>query len=127
MCHYHIISCLSLNGGKSKPFLPSRGLRQGDPLSPYLFILYQEILAQLIDKEHAVGTISGVQMNKGGLAFTNAMFADDIMLFSKVSSRDVLALNNCLEKSCSWSGQLINMNKSGIIFSKLVGLNKKEG
>ena len=64
-------------------------------------------------------------MNRGGPDFTNIMFADDIMLFSKASNRDVFALYNCLEKYCSWSGQLINRSKSGIIFSKMVQLNKK--
>ena len=114
-----------VNGGKSNFFHPSRGLRQGDPLSPYLFILCQEILSRLIDREQAAGTVSGVKMNTGGPAFTNVMFADDIMLFSKAFNRDVFALNNCLEKYCSWSGQLINRSKSGIIFSKMVQLNKK--
>ena len=93
-----------VNGGKSNFFHPSRGLRQGDPLSPYLFILCQEILSRLIDREQAAGTVSGVKMNTGGLAFTNVMFADDIMLFSKASNKDVFALNNCLEKYCTWSG-----------------------
>ena len=79
----------------------------------------------MIDKEHANGTISGVSMNRGGPAFTNVMFVDDIMLFSKALSRDVAALNKCLETYCNWSGQLVNRDKSGIIFSKLVPLNQK--
>ena len=53
------------------------------------------------------------------------MFADDIMLFAKAFSNDVVTLNSCLEKYFSWSGQIINKGKSGIIFSKLVHLNQK--
>jgi hypothetical protein len=64
-------------------------------------------------------------MNRGGPMFTNVMFADDIMLFSKACNQDVLAFNKCLETFCSWSGQLVNQNKSGLIFSKLVPLNQK--
>jgi hypothetical protein len=114
-----------VNGGISKHFKPSRGLRQGDPLSPYLFIMCQEILARLIDRDQAAGSISGVKMGRGGPNFTNVMFADDIMLFSKASNRDVNALNNCLVKYCTWSGQLINRSKFGIHFTKMVSLNQK--
>ncbi len=56
-----------INGGKSKHFQPSRGLRQGDPLSPYLFIRCQEVLSRLIDREHAPSKINGVSMNRGVL------------------------------------------------------------
>ena len=106
-----------INGGQSKHFCPSRSLRQ--------FILYQEILARIIDKEHAAGNIKRVKMDVGGPNFTNVMFADDIMLFSKVNVTDVFVLNSCLDKYCSWSGQLINRTKSGIIFFKIVHLNQK--
>jgi hypothetical protein len=114
-----------INGGQSKHFCPSRSLRQGDPLSPYLFILCQEVLARIIDKKYVAGNIKGVKMNVGGPDFTNVMFADDKMLFSKANVTDVSVLNSCLDKYCSWSGQLINRTKSGIIFSKIVHLNQK--
>lgn len=68
-----ILQCVSsmsffflFNGGKSAYFHPTRELKQGDPLSPYLFILCQEVLARLIDREHAARSISGVKMNIGG-------------------------------------------------------------
>ena len=54
-----IMSCVSsssiltlLNGGKLKPFQPSRGIRQGDPFSPYLFIMCMEVLGFLISRRY---------------------------------------------------------------------------
>ena len=85
-CVSSVSASVLINGGKSKQFYPSRGLRQGDPLSPYLFILCQEVLSRIIDKEHAVGSLSGVKMNPGGPEITNVMFANDLMLFAKATS-----------------------------------------
>ena len=66
-----ILQCVSsvsfsilVNGGKSKLFWPSRGLRQRDPLSPYLFILCQNVLSRIIEKQRLAGCISGVGMNR---------------------------------------------------------------
>ena len=122
-----ILQCVStesssvlINGGKTECFSPSRGLRQGDPISPYLFIICQEILSRLIERQFTLGNISGAKMNTSGPTFTHVMFADDLMLFSKANRREVSVLNECLDTYCRWSGQLINKDKSGIIFSKSV-------
>jgi len=103
-----------VNGGKSEQFKPSRGLRQGDPLSPYLFILGQEVLSRMIDNT----AIKGIKASINGPAITHVMYADDIILFSKATRRDAARLNACLQKYCNWPGQKLNKNKSGIFFSK---------
>ena len=89
-----------VNGSITKHFRPSRGLRQGDPLSPYLFILDQEVLSRLIDREFMLGSIKGVKMNVAGLAFTHVMYADDIMIFAKANCNEISVLDNCLETYC---------------------------
>ncbi|KAK9988117.1 hypothetical protein SO802_028356 [Lithocarpus litseifolius] len=82
---------------------------QGDPLSPYLFILGQEVLPRMIKQEPA---IKGVKASISGPAITHIMYADDIILFSKATRRDAAKINECLDKYCSWSGQKLNRNKS---------------
>ncbi len=114
-----------MNGGRTNSFNPSRGLRQGDPLFPYLFILCRKVLYRLIDRELMNGNFSGIKMNRGGPEISHVMYTDDIMLFSKASSKEVKALNGCLEKYCNWLGQLINQNKSRLIFSKVVPKEKQ--
>ena len=114
-----------VNGGKLDQFKPSKGLRQGDPLSPYLFILGQEVLSRMLDKELRDGNISGVKPSIRGPTITHVMYADDIVLFSKATKNDARRLADCLDKYCSWSGQSINRVKSGIFFSKHTGPNSR--
>ena len=104
-CVSSVSSALLINGGITGHFKPNRGLRQGDLLSPYLFILNQEVLSKLLEREHLEGKISGVKANIGGPAITHTMYVDDIILFTKATSREAMTLNDCLEKYCKWSGQ----------------------
>ena len=106
-------------------FKPSKGLRQGDPLSPYLFILGQEVLSRMLDKELRDGNISGVKPSIRGPTITHVMYANDIVLFSKATKNDAKRLANCLEKYCTLLGKIINRGKSGILFSKHTGPNSK--
>jgi hypothetical protein len=64
-------------------------------------------------------------MNVAGPAFTHVMYADDIMVFARANYREVKILDECLDKYCTWSGQLMNRSKSGLIFSKLVCCAKR--
>ena len=107
-----------INGGKLDQFKLGRGVRQGDPLSPYLFILAQKVLSRLLDWEFHFKKISGVKANLNGPAITHVMYVDDIVLFSKATRMEAKAINECLDMYCKWSGQYINKSKSGIYFSK---------
>jgi hypothetical protein len=99
-CVTTVSSSVLVNGGKTEKFSPSRGLRQGDPLSPYLFILCQEVLSRLIEQQFRLGQMSGVKMNASGLAITHVMFADNLMLFVKANRREVGVLIDCLDTYC---------------------------
>eukprot|EP00253_Pinus_taeda_P017458 PITA_17458 len=69
-----------VNGSPSDIFLPSRGLRQGNPLSPFLFILMMEGLGWSIEHAKDTGKIQGLQLSENGQALTHQQFVDDTML-----------------------------------------------
>lgn len=89
-----IMTCIStvsfevlVNGGKSEQYKLGRGLRQGDPLFLYLFIIGQEVLLRMLERDMARKKISGVKASLGGPAIFHVMYADDIVLFSKASRK----------------------------------------
>lgn len=82
-----ILNCVSstkinvlFNGGRLETFSPSRGIRQGDPISPYIFILCLEYLSIMIEKEVREGNWKGVMPIRGSMTFSHLFFADDIIL-----------------------------------------------
>ena len=83
-------------------------------MSPYLFVLSQEILSRLLDREFMDGRLRGVKASLAGPTLTHIMYANDIVLFTRANQRDASTLNSCLEKYCEWSGQQINRAKSGL-------------
>ena len=70
-----------VNGKEVRPIIPSRGLRQCDPLSPYLFILCAKGLSSLIRKHEKAGLIHGVKVAGGAPMVSHLFFADDSFLF----------------------------------------------
>ena len=91
---------IMVNGGKLESFIPSRRLRQGDPLSCYLFILGQEVLSRLLDWELRSMNINSIKAISQGPTISHVMYADDIVLFLKATSKDAHNLNKLLEKYC---------------------------
>lgn len=74
------------NGMEPEPFASSRGVRQGDPLSPYLFILCMERLGQLITEEVATGRWKGFKFNKNSPVISHQFFVDDLLLFGEATT-----------------------------------------
>ena len=99
-------------------FIPSRGIRQGDPISPYLFILGSEVLCRLINKEISLGWLSAVKVSGNAPSISKLCYADDLILLCKAKMSELNVLKNCLEKYCYWSGQVISVEKSGVFPSK---------
>jgi hypothetical protein len=87
MCIESVDYTVLLNGEKVGPVIPGRGLRQGDPLSPYLFILCAEGLSSLIGRAESSGDLTGTAICKGAPRVTHLLFADDCFLFFKACER----------------------------------------
>lgn len=77
-----------VNGENRAFFTPSCGLRQGDPLSPYLFILVAKILSKLITGGIQNKVISSLRMKRTCPILSHIFFADDVLLFLKASSSE---------------------------------------
>ena len=77
-----------VNGSPEGLFGSSRRLRQGDPLSPLLFLLIMEVLSRLLKKIEESNLIWGFHMgavNSVGVCISHLLFADDTILFSDAS------------------------------------------
>jgi len=97
---------------------PTRGIRQGDPLSPYIFIICMEALSQaLLPESMKTKTGIGIQLGPRMERIPCLLFADDCLLFCKVEHLTCSCLKSLLDTFCSRFGQLINYHKSTLTFS----------
>lgn len=107
-----------VNDTPTKTFIPSRGIRQGCPLSPYLFIMSMEILSTLILSMERNMLYESVKLNHCSSTFSHLAFADDVLLFGKCSLHNITQAKVIIQTFEQWSGQPINFDKSSIFFSK---------
>lgn len=108
------------NGEALEEFYPSRGIRQGDPIFPYLFVLCIEKLFQLISFNMDNGQWKPIRLARGGPLISHLAFADDVLLFAKVSEGQILLIKHVLDLFCRCSGQKISEAKTQIFFSSNV-------
>lgn len=108
---------LLCNGEKTEAFIPSRGLRQGDPLSPYLFVMCLERLCHLIEMSMDCKEWKPISFSRGGPKLSHICFADDLILFAEASVAQVKVIRKVLERFCFASGQKVSLEKSKIFFS----------
>ena len=107
-----------VNGEPKGLIRPTRGLRQGDPLSPYLFLFCAEGLNVILRSVATHGDIHGFSICRNGPKLTHLFFAVDCVLCCRATLeecekiQDILA---CYERA---SGQAINKNKTTMFFSK---------
>ena len=105
------------NTEETESFKPSRGLRQGDPLSPYLFLLCTEGLTALLANAEENRSISGIRVSRDAPSISNLLFADDSLILMQANSMNAEALKAVLDAYCAASGQMMSVEKSSIFFS----------
>lgn len=98
-------------------FKPKRGIRQGDPLSPYLFILCADMLSGLITKYHNQNKIHGITIAKDAPTLSHLFFADDSMVFCRANKSEARNLMDIFDKYQRISSQKLNLNKSEMVFN----------
>ena len=120
-----IMSCMSsvsysfnINGERVGYVKPSRGIRQGDPLSPYLFLFCSEGLSNLMARVIEDRQITGLKLSRNGPVLSHLFFADDSLFCCKAHPQEARAMQRILAKYELASGQCINYDKSVAFFSR---------
>ncbi|KAF5481391.1 hypothetical protein F2P56_002046 [Juglans regia] len=115
-----------VNGTPGDTIIPSRGLRQRDPLSQYLFLLCAEGLSSLLQQAELNGRIKGVVVTRGGIRINHILFADDCVVFCSARIEEWFNLMSILQQYELASGQTINKQKTSLLFSSNTGTASKE-
>ncbi|KAL2453242.1 Uncharacterized protein Adt_49258 [Abeliophyllum distichum] len=106
-----------LNGRPCGFFHSSRGLRQGDPISPSLFILAADYFSRILTRQYQ--QIASMAYRHGGDALISHLcFADDMIIFANSQKQSIRRVLHCIEHYERASGQLVNRDKSGIILPR---------
>ena len=106
-----------MNGEVTDSFNPECGIRQGDPLSPYIFVLCMEKLSHLINQKLRSGLWKCVKVSRGGPEVSHFFFADDLILFGQASTKQAEVMRECLDIFCGFSGQQVSFPKSRVYCS----------
>ena len=112
MCVTTVSYSMKINGKPKGHIVLSRGIRQGDSLSPYLFLLCAEGLSTLIKKEVENGRLGRVAVCQRSPKISHLFFADDSWIFCRASLKECDALQGA-------SGQQLNRAKISLFFSRM--------
>ena len=116
MC-IHFILLNSLKWGPCrKKKLPQRGLRQGDPISPYLSILCAEVFSSLLSRVVEKRSLHGIQIARGAPILSRLFFAYDTLIFCRTTNQDANCVQSILTLYQDAYGQFVNLDKSKIYF-----------
>ena len=96
--------------------IPHKGLRQGDPLSPYIFIMCTEALIANIKKTEREKKLTWIKVARACPLISHLLFADDSFFFCKAKREECQIIFRNLKEYEVVSGQLINFQKSSIQF-----------
>jgi hypothetical protein len=87
-CVCTVSYAILINGQPFGQLIPTQGIRQGDPLLPYFFILCAEAMSTMIQHSACEGSITGIPISRGGIRINHLLFADDSLLFCRANLRE---------------------------------------
>jgi hypothetical protein len=105
-----------INGVPSSPFSPTRGIRQGDPLSPFLFIILAEGLNRTLKVAISDCSLSGLTLHGISPPISHSQFIYDSLLMGVPTVREALRIKSIINLFCEASGMDVNLSKSQIFF-----------
>jgi hypothetical protein len=105
-----------VNGTPSRPFRSTRGIRQGDPLSPFLFVIMAEGLGRYLKAAVLEGSLTGLPLHNLHPTPLHSQFVDDTLLMNTPTVREATKLNSILSDFLDASGMLLNLDKSKLYF-----------
>lgn len=114
LCVYNAKVTILINGSPSEFVQIKRGLRQGDPMSPYLFLLVAEILSALINSAVYQGLIKGFKVDRDEFQLCHIQFADDTIFFVEADNNNLIALRRILRIFRICTGMKVNFSKSQV-------------
>ncbi|KAL9689986.1 hypothetical protein QQ045_010379 [Rhodiola kirilowii] len=104
-----------INGKLEDFFSSNRGLRQGDPLSPFLFTLIMDVFSRRLNNlKYETGFGFHPKCSRPNI--NHLMFADDVLILAKASASSLACIKSALEDFYAWSGLKVNEDKSCIFF-----------
>ncbi|XP_031124165.1 uncharacterized protein LOC116026879 [Ipomoea triloba] len=107
-----------VNGSNAGQVIPTRGIRQGDLLSPYLFIICAEGLSLLLQQAETRGDFHGCRVARGAPPVSHLFFVDDSLLFFKANIQEAGAIKQSLTDYENMFGQAVNFHKYSVCFSR---------
>uniref|UniRef100_A0A803NLX6 Reverse transcriptase domain-containing protein n=1 Tax=Cannabis sativa TaxID=3483 RepID=A0A803NLX6_CANSA len=112
------VSFSIVHGGQEMgPIVASRGIRHGDPLSHYLFILCAEGFSSLLRSYEQSGLLTGCRIARHAPNISHMLFADDSYIYCKATEEEAYNIKELLHTFELASGQKINFLKSSVFYS----------
>lgn len=112
---------IKVNGELLPYFNPSRGLRQGCSISPYLFLICAQGLTSLLNNYAGAHIDRGIRVSTHAPWVNHLLFADDSLIFISAKIQSVDRLNDILRIYAECSGQAVNREKSSVFFGANTG------
>lgn len=112
MCVRSVNFNLVLFGRKVASFVPKRGLRQWDPLSPYLFTIVANILSNMVNLRANIGMVKCIKIYRRCPYLTYFIFIDDTLVLLNASWDSFDAMSKILKEYCHASRQKANLDKT---------------